>query len=97
MYSFAGVRIRPQALEFHDPKPPPDTSSVKLVHFDYQRASFDIDINRQRVLVKMVSVGEFPLVLQLGVTKEVKSLSPGWNCPQVRGIMYNSDHVRTIM
>jgi len=35
VYGFAGVRIRPESMEFHHPMPPPECNSIILTGFQY--------------------------------------------------------------
>ena len=64
IYGFAGIRLRPQALEFHDPKPPYGLTRIRLNGFKYLGTKMNIDIDEFRVEIYVEHVGDYPLVLK---------------------------------
>ena len=78
IYGFAGLRIRPEFLEFHHPYPPPGTTRLRLRGFQYLQANMTIEISQSQVTLEIISIGEFPLVLKRNDTSQVEeSLTPG--------------------
>jgi trehalose/maltose hydrolase-like predicted phosphorylase len=80
IYGFAGIRLRPQALEFHNPKPPYGTTRIRLKGFKYLGTRMNIDIDEFRVeIVVLDPRGEYPLVLKRNSTNyaQEESLTPG--------------------
>ncbi|CAD5114394.1 DgyrCDS3529 [Dimorphilus gyrociliatus] len=69
IFGFAGVRIRPEMLEFHNPIPAPDTDKIKLLGFTYLGAKMDIEITEDRVIIKVKSLGLYPLKLKRNNTE----------------------------
>lgn len=51
IFGFAGVRIRPEMLEFHNPMPAPDTDKTVLKGFTYLGAKMNIDITEYSVKI----------------------------------------------
>ena len=79
IFGYAGVRIRPEFLEFHNPIPPPNCRSIKLLGFNYLGAEMDIDIRNTPDIVEITlkSLGEFQLVLLRNDTGEQVPLQIG--------------------
>ena len=74
IYGFAGIRIRPQMLEFHNPQPPPDSSELRLMGIKYLGTRMDIIIKQQGQVV--ITVHEensaLPLVLRFNDTYSIE-------------------------
>ena len=82
IYGFAGIRLRPQALEFHNPMPPHGTTRIRLNGFKYLGNRLNIEIDEFRVVIVLVDTAdEYPLVLKRNGTTYAReeSLTRGNN------------------
>ena len=79
IYGFAGVRIRPDSLEFHDPQPPPSMTSIVMTGFQYLGSNLTFTITTDTTTIKVNSVGQqYPLILRRNATGAVEeSLTAG--------------------
>ena len=77
VFGFAGVRIRPEMLEFHRPMLPPGATRLKLTHMNYLGAnmSFVIESNNT-VIIDVLEIGQFPLILRRNNTGMVQENLP---------------------
>ena len=81
VYGFAGVRIRPEMLEFHHPTPPPGSSLLRLHGFQYLGSNLTFTIySTGRVEIEVHDVSsEYNLVLKRNDSRNgaEESLNPG--------------------
>ena len=83
IYGFAGVRVRPEMIEFHNPTPPPQCSGLRLIGFQYLGTNMTIEIRSDLTTIQVNSVfnRDFPLVLQrntsYGRDTNLEPLEPG--------------------
>jgi len=81
IYGFAGLRIRPDKLEIHNPIPPPGTTEIKLVNLYYLGTNLTFTVKEDVTTVEVVATSmrkPIPLILQRNVSQAVKeSLTPG--------------------
>ena len=80
IYGFAGIRIRPQMLEFHNPTPPPDSSELILHGLKYLNNKLNIYISQTGyVRIEVVEVNTArPLVIRFNDTYGItKTLNQG--------------------
>ena len=78
IYGFAGVRIRPEMLEFHNPMVPPGAASLKMIGFHYLGANMTIEITTERVVIVVHSEADHPLRLRRNDTQgREENLPPG--------------------
>ena len=70
IYGFGGIRVRPQMLEFHDPRPPPDAAELRLMGIKYLGNRMDIIISQtgQAVIRLLEENSALPLVLRFNDT-----------------------------
>ena len=83
VYGFAGMRIRPEMLEFHHPRPPPESTMIRLRSVQYLGSNLTITIWATRVVeIYVNSIGaDYNLILKRndssGYTGAEESLMPG--------------------
>ncbi|ELU02128.1 hypothetical protein CAPTEDRAFT_222476 [Capitella teleta] len=80
IYGFAGIRVRPQMLEFHNPTPPPDSSELRLWGLKYLGNKLNIFIEQTgSVTIEVVKENAVrPLVLRYNDTSAMtKTLRQG--------------------
>ena len=66
IYGYAGLRIRPESLEFHQPDVPDGLEGLRLHGFHYLGSNLTITIygsSPRRVEILVNKVGDWPLVL----------------------------------
>ena len=81
VYGFAGVRIRPDIIEFHNPLPPPGASRLVLHGFSYLGSNLTIVVDDSQTTIQVNSIQpELPLVLRKNESGSVERvLIPGMN------------------
>ena len=80
VYGYAGIRIRPTQLEFHNPLPPPGCSKTWLRGLKYLGTNMTIliDSTASKVTITIHSINsELPLVLRRNGTSSVEELTIG--------------------
>ena len=78
MYGYAGIKIRPEMLEFHRPRPPPDTTSLKINGMKYLGNILDVEIFTDKVTIYVRYDSDMSLVLKKNqTTSEEISLTAG--------------------
>ena len=84
IYGFAGLRIRPDKLEIHNPIPPPGATEIKLVNVYYLGTNLTLTVTEDVTTVEVVTTSmrkPIPLILRRNVSGAVEeSLSPGTVC-----------------
>lgn len=79
IYGFAGIRIRPDRLEIHNPMPPPGATRLLIHGFQYLQSnlSFIIEVDRTTIEATFVSAA-YPLILRRNKTMATEeSISTG--------------------
>jgi hypothetical protein len=83
VYGFAGIRIRPTQLEFHNPTPPPGCTKTWLRGLKYLGTNMTVLIdsaaNKVTITVHTINTN-YPLVLRRNGTSTVEELSVGKLC-----------------
>ena len=65
VFGFAGIRIRPEMLEFHKPMLPPGATRMNLIHMNYLGSNMTIVIEgKSKVTLDIHEVGQYPLILR---------------------------------
>ena len=82
IYGFAGLRIRPDKLEVHNPTPPPGAREIKLHNLYYRGTNMTLTVTDETTTVDVISssarLQPTPLVLRRNVSGAVEeSLTPG--------------------
>ena len=81
IYGFAGLRIRPDKLEIHNPIPPPGAKQIKLVNLYYLGTNMTFTVTEEATTVEVISTTmnkPISLILRRNVTGAVEeSLTPG--------------------
>ena len=81
IYGFAGLRIRPDKLEVHNPTPPPGAREIKLHNLYYRGTNMTLTVTAETTTVDVISSSArqpTPLVLRRNVSDAVEeSLAPG--------------------
>jgi len=92
IYGFAGIRLRPQALEFHNPKPPYGVTRITLNGFKYLGTRMKIDIDEFRVEIYIEHTGDYALVLRKNdthsPTEETLNQGTPFGVPKQEGIIF---------
>ena len=85
IYGFAGLRIRPDKLEVHNPTPPPGAREIKLRNLYYLGTNMTLTVTDDTTTVDVISSSArqpMPLVLRRNVSGAVEeSLTPGMHSP----------------
>ncbi|ESN97174.1 hypothetical protein HELRODRAFT_193290 [Helobdella robusta] len=69
IYGFAGVRIKPDRLEFCRPMPPPNHKKMVLRNFHYLNNNLTFTIENNKVTLEVLAVdNRFPLLLRVNRT-----------------------------
>jgi trehalose/maltose hydrolase-like predicted phosphorylase len=79
IYGFAGVRIRPDLVEFHRPSPPHGSTRLVLRGFHYLQNVLTVSVERDKTTVYVNSTSsQHPLILRRNSTAAVEeSLTQG--------------------
>ena len=72
IYGFAGLRIRPDKLEIHNPIPPPGTTEIKLVNLSYLGTNLTFTVKEDVTTVEVVATSMHPLILRRNVSGAVE-------------------------
>ena len=85
IYGFAGLRIRPDKLEVHNPTPPPGAREIKLRNLYYLGTNMTLTVTDDTTTVDVISSSArqpMPLVLRRNVSGAVEeNLTPGMQSP----------------
>lgn len=69
IYGFAGLRIKPDKLEFYNPMPPPQHRKMTLHNFHYLNNNMTIVIETNKVTITVLGIDNtFPLQLKMNRT-----------------------------
>ena len=69
IYGFAGLRIKPDKLEFYNPMPPPQHRKMTLHNFHYLNNNLTIVIETNKVTITVLGIDNtFPLQLKMNRT-----------------------------
>jgi len=82
IYGFAGLRIRPDKLEIHNPIPPPGAREIKLVNLYYLGTNMTFTVTSDVTTVQVITTSaQNPLILRRNATGAVEeSLTSGIIC-----------------
>lgn len=75
IYGFAGVKIRPDRLEFYRPIPPPMHLKMILRNFHYLNNNLTFTIEPTKITIELLAVeSQFPLTLKINNTEKTEIL-----------------------
>lgn len=82
IYGFAGIRIRPDRLEVHNPVPPPGATRLLLHGFQYLQSNLSFVIEAERTTIEATFVSStYPLILRRNETSAVEETITTGNQP----------------
>jgi len=82
IYGFAGMRIRPDKLEFHNPTPPPGANEIHLKNLYYLGTNMTIVITAETTTISVLKTKpSMELILRRNATGAVEeSITAGIVC-----------------
>lgn len=73
IFGYGGLRVRVEYVEM-SPKLPPGVTSMKFVDLDYLGATFTVRVTEDRVDVELLTMGLYPLSLEVTATQQTFQL-----------------------